>query len=209
MCALAGPPGGGRDPKRTVVRDSDQASTALAARLRQGDASALGELYDTVGRRAFGLAYRVLGDPAAAEDAVQEAFAQLWERAPRLELEGRVDSLVMTMVHRRAVDLVRRRRGTRVPLEDSGLLAQIDERAEAEFDAVVTAISEAALRERLQACLAGLPAEQRLVVQGVYFESLSLREVATREEIPLGTAKSRLRLAMARLAETLRAQVRP
>ncbi|MFA7250333.1 MAG: sigma-70 family RNA polymerase sigma factor [Dehalococcoidia bacterium] len=192
------------------VRDSDDGHAALsdiAIRLREGDARALGELYDAVGPRAFALARRVLGDAAAAEDAVHEAFTQLWERAPSLEPVGRIDSLIMTMVHRRAVDAVRRRRGTRVSLAESGLLAQIDERAEAALDEVVNAISEATLRARLQSVLSSMPDEQRLVVRGVYFESLTLREIAERHEIPLGTAKSRLRLAMARLGDAMRAEV--
>ena len=193
-----------------AVRDSGDghaALTHLAARLREGDAEALAELYDAVGQRAFALARRVLGDRDAAEDAVHEAFAQLWERAATLEPAGRIDSLVMTMVHRRAIDAVRRRRGARVPLLDTGLLAQIDERAEAALDEVVTAISEASLRSRLREVLAELPEEQRLVVRSVYFESLTLREVAERNEIPLGTVKSRLRLAMARLGSALRTEV--
>jgi len=191
--------------------DGHEALTHIAARLREGDAEALGELYDAVGQRAFALARRVLGDRDAAEDAVHEAFAQLWERAPSLQPDGRIDSLVMTMVHRRAIDAVRRRRGARVTQMDAGHLAQIDaqidERAEAALDEVVTAISEAGLRARLQELLAGLPEEQRLVVRSVYFESLTLRETAERNEVPLGTVKSRLRLAMARLGSALRTEV--
>ena len=91
---------------------------------------------------------------------------------------------------------------------DAGLLTQIDERAEAALDEVITAISEASLRARLHTTLAGLPEAQQLVVRGVYFESLTLREIAERNEIPLGTAKSRLRLAMARLGDALKAEVR-
>lgn len=192
-----------------AVRDSADgplALTLVAARLRAGDAEALGELYDAVGQRAYALARRVLGDPAAAEDAVHEAFAQLWERATTLEPVGRIDSLIMTMVHRRAIDAVRRRRGTRVPLGDTGLLAQIDERAEAAFEEVVTAISETSLRARLRAIMAELPEEQRLVVHSVYFESLTLREIAERQETPLGTVKSRLRLAMSRLGAALKTE---
>ena len=183
------------DPERMAVRDSgdgQHALTHIAARLREGDADALGELYEAVGQRAFALARgRVLPDPAAAEDAVHEAFAQLWERAASLDPVGRIDSLVMTMVHRRAIDAVRRHRGARLSLMDTSLLAQIDERAEAALDEVVTAISEAALRTRLQPILAGLPEEQRLVVRGVYFESLTLREIAERHEIPLATPRPR------------------
>ncbi len=192
-----------------AVRDSADGPVSLtlvAARLRAGDAEALGELYDAVGQRAYALARRVLGDPAAAEDAVHEAFAQLWERAATLEPVGRIDSLIMTMVHRRAIDAVRRRRGGRVPLGDTALLTQIDERAEAAFDEVVTAISEASLRARLRAIMAELPEEQRVVVHSVYFESLTLREIAERREIPLGTVKSRLRLAMSRLGAALKTE---
>jgi len=197
------------DPEPMSVRGSGdgQALIHVAARLREGDAEALGELYDAVGQRAFALARRVLGDRAAAEDAVHEAFAQLWERAATLEPAGRIDSLLMTMVHRRAIDAVRRRRGARVALLDTGLLAQIDERAEAALDEVVTALSEASLRARLQETMAALPEEQRLVVRSVYFDSLTLREIAERNEIPLGTVKSRLRLAMARLGSALRSEV--
>ena len=193
-----------------AVREPDMhpAFSHLAVRLQAGDAGALAELYDAMGRRAFVLARRVLGDPVEAEDAVHEAFTQLWERAPHLAPVGRIDSLVMTMVHRRAIDAVRRRRGTRTELVDVELLMQIDERAEAALDEVPTALSEAALRARLQSSLDTLPAEQRLVVRGVYFDSLTLREIADQQAIPLGTAKSRLRLAMARLGDAVRAEVR-
>ena len=152
------------------------------------------------------MARRVLADPAAAEDAVHEAFTQLWERRATLSDEGRIESLVMTMVHRRAIDAVRRRRGARVSLADMDLHAQIDERAGAALDAVITEISEASLRARLHQLLADLPEEQRVVVRGVYFDAMTLRQVAERHEIPLGTAKSRLRLAMNRLGTALRAE---
>ena len=181
-------------------------SSDLARRLRDGDADALATLYQRVERRAYGMARRVLADPAAAEDAVHEAFTQLWERRATLSDEGRIESLVMTMVHRRAIDAVRRRRGARVSLADMDLHAQIDERAGAALDAVITEISEASLRARLHQLLADLPEEQRVVVRGVYFDAMTLRQVAERHEIPLGTAKSRLRLAMNRLGTALRAE---
>lgn len=193
-----------------AVRDREHEQAALshvAAGLREGNPDALGDLYRVVGRRAYALARRVLGDSAAAEDAVHEAFTQLWERHATLAPEGRIDSLLMTMVHRRAIDAVRRGRRSRVSLADTGLLVQIDERAEAALDAVVSAISEESLRARLRAILDGLPEEQRLVVHGVYFDALTLREIAERHEIPLGTAKSRLRLAMMRLGDALRMEV--
>ena len=93
-----------------------------------------------------------------------------------------------------------------MPVGETGLLAQIDERAEAAFEEVVTAISEASLRARLRAIMAELPEEQRQVVHGVSFESLTLREIAERGGIPLGTVKSRLRLAMSRLGAALKTE---
>ena len=82
----------------------------LVARLRSGDETALTELYDATVRRAFGLAYRVLGDGAAAEDVLQAAYLRLWEQAEQLdEARGSVEGLLMTIVHRRAVDAARAR----------------------------------------------------------------------------------------------------
>ncbi|MEX2446466.1 MAG: sigma-70 family RNA polymerase sigma factor [Dehalococcoidia bacterium] len=188
---------------------SDDGGDGLVARLRALEPAALEELYLREGRRAFALAYRVLGDPGAAEDAVQEAFAQLWEGAPRLSLAGRVESLLMTIVHRRAVDLVRSRRRREAPSAPPAALDRVDEQAQALLENVVEAVSSEGLRARLRATLAGLPEEQRTVVTATYFEGLTLREVAERERVPLGTVKSRLRLAMQKLGEAVRVEVRP
>ena len=88
------------------MRGTDDETHSLVTRLQARDATALDELYKRVQARAFALARRVVGDAALAEDAVQEAFTQLWERADRFSAEGgRIESLVMTMVHRRAIDL--------------------------------------------------------------------------------------------------------
>ncbi len=188
------------------MRDSVVKPDDLVLRLRARDPSALTELYEREGRRAFSLAYRVLRDPAAAEDAVQEAFTQLWARAPSLAATGRIESLLMTMVHRRAVDLVRARRRQGVALPDPDVLAQVDEQAQALFDGVVEAISTEGLRARLRASLYGLPAEQRAVVDAAYFGGLTLREFSEQEGLSLGTVKSRMRLAMEKLAASLRAR---
>src|SRR4051812_44086699 len=95
---------------RTVNRDlahlSDEALVALAARSEQ---SALAELYDRYGRSAYGLAVRILRDDQLAEDAVQEAFLSVWRTAVRFVPErGKASTWILTHVHRRAVDLVRR-----------------------------------------------------------------------------------------------------
>ena len=101
---------------RELAHLSDEALVALAARSEQ---SALAELYDRYGRPAYGLALRVLRDEALAEDAVQEAFLALWRTAARFVPErGKASTWILTLVHRRAVDLVRREERRRAdPLE--------------------------------------------------------------------------------------------
>jgi RNA polymerase sigma-70 factor (ECF subfamily) len=180
----------------------------LVSRLRQGDPTALRELYQAEERRAFALALRVVGDASMAQDAVQEAFAQLWERAERITLDGgRVESLLMTIVRRRAIDLVRRRQYDGKPLPDPDLLEQVDERASAMLEHVEENLTTAGLRTELQAALTALPAEQREIVKQAYYGGRTLREIAEREGLPLGTVKSRLRLAMTKLTESMHRQV--
>ena len=195
------------DLEGELGRDQSEEARLITARLKDGDPTALRELYQQEERRAFALAYRVVGDAAAAEDAVQEAFAQLWERSGKLSVEGgRIESLLMTIVRRRAVDLVRRRGRMEKPLPDPDLLEQIDERATALLDSVEDHLTTAGLRSALKAALASLPAEQRVIVNHAYFGHLKLREIAEREGLPLGTVKSRLRLGMAKLTETMKGQ---
>src|SRR5437016_8784487 len=91
---------------RELAHLSDEALVALAARSEQ---SALAELYDRFGRPAYGLALRILRDESLAEDAVQDAFLAVWRTAPRfLPERGKASTWILTLVHRRAVDLVRR-----------------------------------------------------------------------------------------------------
>jgi RNA polymerase sigma-70 factor (ECF subfamily) len=171
-------------------------------RLQARDASALQELYERDGSSAFRLAYRVLQDGPAAEDAVQEAFAQLWERAPRLDSTGSVRSLLMTMVHRRALDLVRRQ-GRATPLLDGDVMARIDEEASERLERVLDAVATEGLRAQLRTAINALPAEQRTVLDLGYFQGMTLSQIAAKEGISLGTVKSRLRLAMRKLSGAL------
>ena len=98
-------------------RISDREQEALIERLQEGDERTLAELYDQLGRPAFGLAYRVLGDAGTAEEAVQDAFLAVWRQAARLDPKrGRLVGFVLTVVHRRAIDLARARRRRQGPL---------------------------------------------------------------------------------------------
>jgi RNA polymerase sigma factor (sigma-70 family) len=174
---------------------SDEALVALVAR---DDEDALAELYDRVSRIAYGLALRVLRDERHAEDAVQEAFLQVWRSAATFRAErAKASTWILTLVHRRAVDLVRReQRRQAEPLTDESETAQAPEQTE-----------EAAWlrfeRERVQTALKQLPDVQREALELAYYGGFSQSELAERLGVPLGTIKSRMFAGLARLRELL------
>jgi len=174
---------------------SDEALVALVAR---GDEDALAELYDRVGRVAYGLALRVLRDERHAEDAVQEAFLQVWRSAASFRAErAKASTWILTLVHRRAVDLVRREERRQAdPLTDDSAAGvgreETDEAAWLRFE-----------RERVQAALKQLPDVQREALELAYYGGFSQSELAERLGVPLGTIKSRMFAGLARLRELL------
>ncbi len=173
----------------------------LLERLRRNDRDAVAALYDAYGRLAFGLAYRIVGEAAEAEDVVQEAFLTIWRQADRLDAgRGSLRSLLLTIVHRRSVDALRRR---------SSRPAMVSEHLEpvpAVTPDPLEASSRGEERRLVQRAVDGLPAEQRRAVELTYFEGLTIVEMAEQEQIPLGTAKSRLRLALLRMRKSLAGQ---
>ena len=178
---------------RELAHLSDEALVALAARSEQ---LALAELYDRYGRPAYGLALRVLRDEALAEDAVQEAFLALWRTAPRFMPErGTASTWILTLVHRRAVDLVRREERRRAePLESAA------------EPAVGGADDDAWLRlerGRVQDALHRLPDREREALELAYYGGFTQSELAQRLGEPLGTIKSRMFTGLARLRDLL------
>ena len=146
----------------------------------------------TLGKVAYGLAYKIIQDAALAEDAVQEAFLQIWRAAGSYRPErAKASTWLLTFVHRRAVDLVRReqtRRTSPVVAEPQGSDPGADE-------AVVTR----SRREIVQDALRRLPAEQREPIELAYYAGLTQSELAERLEQPLGTIKSRMFAGLERL----------
>jgi RNA polymerase sigma-70 factor (ECF subfamily) len=169
---------------------------ALLAQMARGDEAALAELYDRFGRIAYGLAVRILRDQALAEDAVQDAFLGAWRTAAAFNpTRGTASTWLMTMVHRRAVDLVRR--------EDRRKTSQLDDAPVASTEATD---EQAAIREerrRVQTALAQLPAEQREALELAYYGGLTQSELAERLGVPLGTVKSRMFAGLAKLRDLL------
>ena len=179
--------------RRDRAHLSDEALVALVAR---GDETALAELYDRIGGTAYRLAYRVLRDEALAEDAVQEAFLGLWRGAGSFVPErAQASTWVLTLVHRRAVDVVRREQRRRTePLES----APEPRAASSEEDAWLRLD-----RERIQHALAQLPDQQRETIELAYYGGYTQSELAARLGQPLGTIKSRMFAGLSRLRELL------
>ena len=186
-------PPGARHVPPDAVHLSDEALIALAAR---GEEPALAALYDRYGRLAYGLALRVLRDGALAEDAVQEAFLAVWRSAHRYIPErSKPSTWIMTFVHRRAVDLVRReerRRADQLTDTEAAVGGSVDEDAWLRLE-----------RERVQGALRQLPDQQREAIELAYYGGFTQSELAERLGQPLGTIKSRMFTGLARLRELL------
>jgi RNA polymerase sigma factor (sigma-70 family) len=181
-------------PHRDLAHLSDEAVVALTAR---SDEVALAELYDRYGRAAYGLAFRVLRDHALAEDAVQEAFLAVWRGASRFIPErAKASTWIMTLVHRRAVDLVRREERRRAdPLPE----VELESGEPSAADMVWLRLE----RERVQAALRQLPDQQREAIELAYYGGFTQSELAERLGEPLGTIKSRMFTGLSRLRELL------
>lgn len=183
--------------RRRFAHLSDEALVALVAR---NDDEALAELYDRVGRVAYGIAFRILRDERLAEDAVQEGFLNVWRTAVSFRAErAKASTWIITLVHRRAVDLVRREQRRRTdPLDPDLQSARADETGSAEEQAWL-----GFERDRVQQALGQLPDLQREVIELAYYGGFSQSELAERLAQPLGTIKSRMFAGLARLRELL------
>lgn len=181
------------DVSPSVARDQH-----LLALMARGDESAFREFYERHAKIAFGLAVRVLRDRCLAEDAVQEAFLAAWRQAGTYRpAVAKPAAWLLTIVHRRAVDHVRReQRHSAEPLQ----LEEFHEPA-AEDDAVVGMPTRAWIRAGLDR----LSPRDREVLELAYFAGLTQTEIAIRLQTPLGTVKSRTSNALQRLNKVVAA----
>jgi RNA polymerase sigma-70 factor, ECF subfamily len=191
-------------PKRL----SQEHQRSLERRLKAGDERALGEVFDVAAPWVLGLAFRILHDEDEAEEVVGDVFVQVWRHIGQHDAErAPLVPWILSIARNRSLDVLRRRRRWWRKAEHL-------ERARAAEAGDVTAAASPApheaavpgwpLHREVHAALAALPDEQRRVVMLSYFEGLSHREIARRLQQPLGTVKTRLRIAHQKLTEGLR-----
>jgi RNA polymerase sigma-70 factor, ECF subfamily len=185
------------------VQDVGGTDALLAARLAAGDDHALAEVFDRLGPAVYGSALRVLGGGAAAQDVVQDVFVELWSRPDRYDPSaGSLRTYLIVLAKRRAVDLVRSELRRLARQQRHGRLA-VRQPDPSPCEEVVAAEAAGVVRAAVRL----LPDSQRRVVELAYFGGLTCREVAHAAGIPEGTAKSRLRLALAKLETVLDRQL--
>ena len=193
-------PGGGG---RASVPGVGGMDALQAARMAAGDDHALTEVFDRLAPAVYGAALRVLGQGAAAQDVVQDVFVELWSHPGRYDpAAGNLRTYLILLARHRAVDVVRselrrvarQERHHRLP-PGQPHLSPCEE------------VTAAAVARVVRDAVRMLPDSQRRVVELAYFEGLTYREVALAAGIPEGTAKSRLRLALAKLETVLDRQL--
>lgn len=176
---------------------------SLAARLAAGDDYALAEIFDELGPAVYGTALGILRNNAAAQDVVQEVFVELWTRPDRYDpAAGGLRTYLRVLARHRAVDLLRSELRRLARQERHGRLTP-GEFQPSPSDEVLAAEASGAVRAAVRL----LPDSQRRVVELAYYRGLTCREVAAVIGIPEGTAKSRLRLALAKLEAALDRQL--
>ena len=175
-----------------VASSTDDADRDVLARVSNGELDALQDLYDRYRTMAYSIALRITSDASLAEDVVQDAFLGAWRNAARyVEGRGSVKTWLLSIVHHRAIDAVRRRRPTselpeaEAPPPPALTLPDIWKEVAGNLD-----------REAIAAALATLSDVQREAIELAYFGGLTQIEIADRTGTPLGTVKSRIRLGL-------------
>ncbi len=167
----------------------------LLRRIAQQDQAALSLLYDRYARALYSLAFRILGTAEEAEEAVLDVFCQVWKSAQRYDVSrGKVDTWMFLMLRSRALDRLRKGQRQAKTIAASKLEARGNSTVQPDEDLLM-----GERRDRVQAALAQLPAEQRQVLELAYFSGLTHAEMSATLGIALGTIKTRVRLGLNKL----------
>ena len=180
--------------ERTNNNNQDPSDDLLLERVRDKNQQAMADVFNRYGGMVYSVALRVLKDPGQAEDVMQEIFFQLW-RKPDAFIQGRgsLGAWLMVVARNRAIDTVRRRRPTDSP-DDVVLLSNTNLAMETE---------RSVLMEKVRNVLKNLPPEQQKSLELAYFDGLSHTEITEQTGDPLGTVKTRIRLALIGLRKAL------
>ena len=170
----------------------------LLARVAGGDEAAFADLYDTISGRVYGVALAVVRDPAQAEEVAQEALLEVWRAAGRFDAErGSAMAYILTITHRRAVDVVRREQSARSREHRAAALP------EAPYDAVIAAVSNRCERDQVRESLGALTALQQEALALAYYDGHTYAEVAAMLGVKPTTVKARIRDGLLRLRAEL------
>src|SRR5271156_4550847 len=189
------------DPvKASLLATKAAEDAALLAKVEQGDQEAMGKLFDRYSGIVYSVALRVLKDTGQAEDVMQDIFIQIWKK-PSAFISGRgsLGAWLVVVARNRAIDSLRRRRPTD-SVDDVVLASSTDLASEAERNT---------LMEKVRTYLNKLPPEQKKSVEMAYFEGLSHSEIAEKTGDPLGTVKTRIRLALITLRKAMQGKAIP
>lgn len=183
--------------RRTSNSDSDSVSpndSTLLARVDEGDEQAIAEVFRRYGTAVYSVALRVLHDTGQAEDVMQEIFLQLWRKPKAFEQgRGSLGAWLVVVARNRSIDTLRKRKPTD-SVDDVVLASPGNLASEAERNSMM---------EKVRDVLGTLPMEQRKSLELAYFEGMSHSEIAAATGDPLGTVKTRIRLALISLRKAL------
>lgn len=191
------------------MKPSGKVDSELMKRVVRGDGSALAELYDLHSAQVYGLCLRILNERQLAEDALQEVFVRVWEKAGTYEpARGQFATWLMGITRNLCIDQLRRLRARpqtadSASPEDENLLEEMTPDAGVDVPEAAAANAAAALVRR---AIAHLSPEQRLVIELSYFRGFTRREIAKKLRLPEGTVHTRARLALQNLRQQLTAQ---
>lgn len=176
---------------------------ALLARVVKGDAQAFSQLYDQSSTLLYTMALRMLGNKEDANELLQEVYLEVWRKVSRYDVgRGTPLAWLVTLTRSRALDRIRARnaRGQQKMTASLDGASQVPDRGPNPFDAQ----ADQEIRMLVLGALAALPPAQQQALELAYYEGLSHAEIAAQLNQPLGTVKTRIKLGMSKLRESLR-----
>ena len=187
------------------MHTSDPTDLSVLQRIAARDTAALAELYDRHSRLLFGLILRIVRDRGEAEDILQEAFMRVWTRAETYDAQmGGPLPWIVRVARNCAIDRLRARRVRAVVHAPAIDFSEVETAAPAtSIQTPEATVLIAEQRRTLTGALAGLPAEQRHLIEAAFFEGYTHSELAQRFELPLGTVKTRIRAGMSAMRKRL------